>query len=100
MQALPSRVSSDDIGRQRTDTFTDSFLDEAIIQLLPSLDSGIALADAISAAYIMSQVDPYESYDPASRSESPLSALDPDHFEYVDRPLQLVTFDMESKSKS
>ena len=40
------------------------------------------------------------SYDPASRSESPLSALDPDHFEYVDRPLQLVTFDMESKSKS
>jgi hypothetical protein len=47
----------------------------------------------------MSQVDPYESYDPASRSESPLSALDPDHFEYVDRPLQLVTFDLETKSK-
>lgn len=49
----------------------------------------------------MSQVDPYEYYDPASRSETPLSALSAtEHFEYVDRAIQLVTYDLSSKSTS
>lgn len=48
----------------------------------------------------MSQVDPYEYYDPASRSETPLSALSAtEHFEYVDRALPLVSYDLSTKSK-